>query len=322
MDTLAGGGGIDTLWGGAGNDTFVFREIGTANADTIGDWTSGQDTLLLDGAIMAALGASGDFVAGDVRFWASSTGAAHDADDRIIYNSTTRQIFYDADGNGSGGAQLIATLQSGATLVATDVAVEGGSSGQVINGTSGNDSLTGTRGDETINGLGGNDVIDGNGGSDSLDGGAGNDLVRGNGDNFLIDAGADVLIGGDGDDTLDGGNHHVDGTDANVDTLNGGLGNDEYVVDNEADVLVDAGGVDTVVAENIHWTLASGFENLIIDGGDAEIASTGIGNELDNHMTGNWGARLEGRGGDDTLIGSSGSSNGEDTPHLIGGDGN
>src|SRR5688572_1316392 len=76
-DTLAGGGGIDTLWGGSGADTFVFRETGTANADSIADWTSGSDTLLLDGAIMTALGANGDFSAGDARFWASSTGA-HD----------------------------------------------------------------------------------------------------------------------------------------------------------------------------------------------------------------------------------------------------
>ena len=78
---------------------------------------------------MTALGATGNFAAGDARFWASSTGTAHDADDRIIYNTTTRQIWYDADGNGAGAAQLIATLQSGATLVATDIVVEGGSGG-------------------------------------------------------------------------------------------------------------------------------------------------------------------------------------------------
>src|SRR5687767_11774222 len=139
-DTLAGAGGLDTLWGGSGADTFVFREMGTANADSIADWTSGSDTLLLDGTIMTALGASGDFTAGDARFWASSTGIAHDADDRIIYETDTRQIWYDADGNGAGARQLIATLQSGATLVATDIAVEGGgggAEGQVINGTAG-----------------------------------------------------------------------------------------------------------------------------------------------------------------------------------------
>ncbi len=122
-DTLWGAGGIDTLWGGSGADTFIFREMGTANADVMGDWTSGQDTLLLDGAVMTALGAGGDFTAGDARFWASSTGLAHDANDRVIYNSTTRQIFYDADGNGSGAAQLIATVQAGGTIAATDISV-------------------------------------------------------------------------------------------------------------------------------------------------------------------------------------------------------
>jgi hypothetical protein len=72
---------------------------------------------------MAALGADGDFVAGDARFWASSTGLAHDANDRVIYNTSTRGLYYDADGTGSGAAQLIATVQSGATIAATDIVV-------------------------------------------------------------------------------------------------------------------------------------------------------------------------------------------------------
>src|SRR5688572_12029481 len=203
-DTLEGGGGVDTLWGGSGSDTFIFRELGTANADSIADWTSGSDTLLLDGAVMTALGASGDFTAGDARFWASSTGIAHDADDRILYNSTTRQIFYDADGNGSGAAQLIATLQTGATLVATDIAVEGGSSGgggQTINGTSGNDSLLGGSGNDTINGFGGDDTLDGGEGFDSMDGGLGNDTYC---SNQLADASnpGDVIVDAGGTDTL------------------------------------------------------------------------------------------------------------------------
>jgi len=178
MDTLWGAGGFDTLWGGAGADTFIFREFGSANADNIGDWTSGSDTLLLDGAIMTALGASGDFAAGDARFWSSSTGAAHDADDRILYNTTTRQVFYDADGNGSGGAQLIATLQTGATLVATDIAVEGGSGSGPTVGTEGNDTLTGTTGDDTIDGLGGHDELRGLQGADLIRGGIGSGCVN------------------------------------------------------------------------------------------------------------------------------------------------
>ena len=58
-DTLTGGAGAnahragrrrhalgrgrgDTLWGGGGNDAFVFREMGTANADRVSDFTSAR----------------------------------------------------------------------------------------------------------------------------------------------------------------------------------------------------------------------------------------------------------------------------------------
>jgi Ca2+-binding RTX toxin-like protein len=472
-DTLWGAGGFDTLWGGSGADTFIFREFGSANADNIGDWTSGSDTLLLDGAIMTALGASGDFTAGDARFWASSTGIAHDADDRIIFNSTTRQIFYDADGNGSGAAQLIATLQAGATLVATDIAVEGGSGSGPIVGTEGNDTLTGTTGDDTIDGLGGHDELRGLQGADLVRGGAGNDTLFGHsdsgdgfedgavdtlegglgndeyhvsgqdGDVILADAGGidtvyawnsswtlgagleilvladnagvasdgtgneldndiygateggtllglggnDTLVlqnvqntaearGGDGNDTLhgggqpdllfgDAGNDVINGgagedlmdggsgddqlsggegadsfiggegndilasesnfgsgggNDPDIETLDGGLGDDRYIIDNAGDVLIDAGGIDLVHALNMDWTLGAGFENLVILNDVSENGFTGIGNELDNRLTASWaGSRLEGRDGDDTLVGADGQGAANE---LLGGAGN
>jgi serralysin len=285
QDTLWGAGGNDTLWGGGDGNTFIFRETGAANADTIGDWNSGRDHLLLDGAVMSALGASGNFAAGDARFWASSTGIAHDADDRIIYNSTTRQVFYDADGNGSGAAQLIATLQSGATLVATDIAVEGGGGGsedQAINGTAGDDSILGTGGADTINGLGGNDTLRGQ-------------------------DGVDAMIGGDGDDVLQGRDGGFNMPGASQETLDGGLGNDIFHVDAGDDVILDAGGVDRLVVYDMSWTLAAGFEHLTLRNDESESGFTGIGNELDNHIEATWaGSRLEGRDGDDTLVGASG----------------
>ena len=76
----------------------------------------------------------------------------------MIYETDTRQIWYDPDGNGAAARQLIATLQSGATLVATDIVVEGEdtSSGGA---TEGDDSIVGTAGDDTIDGLGGNDPV-------------------------------------------------------------------------------------------------------------------------------------------------------------------
>ena len=50
-------------------------------------------------------------------------GAAHDSNDRVLYNTSTGQLYYDADGSGSGAAQLIATISGNPTIAATDIAV-------------------------------------------------------------------------------------------------------------------------------------------------------------------------------------------------------
>jgi Ca2+-binding RTX toxin-like protein len=123
-DTLAGAGGVDTLWGGAGADTFIFRETGTGNADRISDWASGSDKVALDNAVMTALGGDGNFSSGDARF-AAGAGftSGRDATDRVIYNTTTGSLYYDADGSGSGAAQLIATVLNAPAVAATDIVV-------------------------------------------------------------------------------------------------------------------------------------------------------------------------------------------------------
>jgi Ca2+-binding RTX toxin-like protein len=319
-DTLDGDFGNDTLAGGAAADAFFFDDFGSAAADAISDFASGVDVLLLDAFVMD-LGTDGRFAAGDARFHAGAGATSgQDADDRIIYNTTTRQVFYDADGSGAQSAQLIATLQTGATLVATDVAVLNGSDpSSMINGTPGNDSLTGGTGDDTINGLAGDDTLDGSQGTDRLDGGSGNDsLIGGRFDFEPTEDGSDVLLGGDGNDTLDGWSARTFDYDLNVDTLDGGLGNDVFMVDNEGDVLSDAGGVDTVHALNVDWTLADGFENLIL-GNHNDFRTVGTGNGLDNVLGApgvGWYAWYRGLGGNDTLWGTMQS----DT--LEGGDGN
>jgi Ca2+-binding RTX toxin-like protein len=289
---------------------------GAANADTIDDFASGADKLRLDANVMTALGASGNFAAADARFWASSTGTAHDADDRVLYDTTTRQVFYDADGNGAGARQLLFTLQSGATLAATDMAVDnGGASGNVINGSAGNDSITGTFGNDTINGLGGNDTLNGNGGSDLLAGGDGDDRIANGREEFGNTAG-DTLIGGNGNDVLDARGGGGFSSTWTADTLDGGLGDDYFYVD-AGDVISDAGGIDTVEATDVSWTLADGFENLKVNTDIGEGAANGTGNSLNNEMWLTWGGgRLEGLGGDDTLHG------GEKESTLVGGDGN
>ncbi len=49
--------------------------------------------------------------------------AAGDADDRIIYNSATGQLFFDADGNGAIAQVQFATLALAPALIATDFLV-------------------------------------------------------------------------------------------------------------------------------------------------------------------------------------------------------
>jgi Ca2+-binding RTX toxin-like protein len=118
-NVLDGKGGADTLVGYGGADTFAFTSaLGVGNVDVIADFVSGTDKFALDDAVFTALGlgalSANAFVIGS---------AAGDADDRIIYNSATRQIFYDADGNGAGAQIQFAVLSLGAPLTAGDFTV-------------------------------------------------------------------------------------------------------------------------------------------------------------------------------------------------------
>src|SRR5438067_443828 len=321
-DRIESGAGNDTISGGGGQDQYVWHEYGAATADTVLNFDTGWDSIQLDAAAFTQIGASGRFASGDVRFYAAAgANAGHDADDRIVYNTSTGQLWYDADGNGPGAAQLIATLPAGATVVATDINVFGNAAPPppppgTINGTAGNDSLVGTPGNDTINGLGGDDTINGLDGNDSLDGGDGNDSIIGG-------TGLDVMVGGAGNDTLDGtilvdsgGRVHEA---AEADTLDGGLGNDTYIV-GASDVIVDAGGIDTVHAVGVNWTLGTGLENLVLNQPGPQVdGASGTGNELDNVIDAHGydhAGTLSGLGGNDTIF------SGQNSGLLLGGDGN
>ena len=341
-DTLAGGDGNDTLWGGNGADSFVFREFGTANVDRISDFASGSDKIVLDASAMAALGASGNFAAGDGRFAANSTGTSQDAGDRVIFNTTTEQLFYDADGNGSGAAVLIATLQSGASLAATDIVVENGGSsggGQTINGTSGNDTLAGGTGEDTINGLAGDDSIDGGDGNDSILGGDGNDRIDGDTVGFdgapgndYIDGGAgnDVIQGWKGDDTLIGGSGNdafrIDSASTDFssnppgsDSIDGGAGIDvirfgTFEVSSTGAVTIDLAAGTYSIADNGGSGIVLNVENVFGSAADDWIMGTNAANGLDGHFGND---TIEGLGGDDVLGMSEGGA-----ALLLGGAGN
>ena len=112
-DTILGGLGNDVLEGGLGNDSFVFNTAlsATANRDTLWDFFALYDTIKLENAVFTGLGtATGQLAAG--KFWASATGLAHDSDDRILYNTTSGVLSYDADGNGKLAAVQFAMIQT------------------------------------------------------------------------------------------------------------------------------------------------------------------------------------------------------------------
>jgi Ca2+-binding RTX toxin-like protein len=119
-DQLAGGTGNDTLTGGTGHDNFLFNSAlnAVSNVDHIVDFTAVDDTIVLDQTIFAAV-ATGTLAAS--AFFSGT--AAHDADDRIIYDSATGKIYYDADGNGAGAKLLFAQVTAGSLLTNADFSV-------------------------------------------------------------------------------------------------------------------------------------------------------------------------------------------------------
>ncbi len=118
-NVLNGGLAADSLVGFGGADTFAFTtSLGGGNVDFILDFVSGTDTIALDNAVFTGLGfgtlSSDAFVV---------DSAALDGNDHILYNSSTGEIFFDADGNGDGVAVHFATVNAGTLLVAGDFTV-------------------------------------------------------------------------------------------------------------------------------------------------------------------------------------------------------
>jgi Ca2+-binding RTX toxin-like protein len=125
-DTLTGAVGNDMLTGGDGNDVFIFNTTLNAktNLDTITDFISGNDEIQLSKAIFKGLTATGDL--SDVAFYVAADAVkGNDADDRVIYNTTTGALYYDADGSGKGAAVQVALIgtSSHPTLAYTDIQV-------------------------------------------------------------------------------------------------------------------------------------------------------------------------------------------------------
>ena len=120
-DVLRGGTGVDTLTGGIGNDTFRFSaliECGDVITD-FGNILSSDDRFQITAAAFG-----GGLVAGALaanQFVTRADNLAQDSDDRFIFNTTDRTLWFDADGSGAGAAIMVADLQAGAIVTAADI---------------------------------------------------------------------------------------------------------------------------------------------------------------------------------------------------------
>jgi Ca2+-binding RTX toxin-like protein len=123
-NTLNGGLGNDILTGGAGADFIRFDTLlnAASNRDTITDFSVTDDTLQLENAIFGSLTTIGTLAAGSFHSGAGFTSAG-DANDYVIYNTTTGALYYDAGGNTGAAAVQFATLTGAPALTNLDFMV-------------------------------------------------------------------------------------------------------------------------------------------------------------------------------------------------------
>jgi Ca2+-binding RTX toxin-like protein len=117
-NVINGGNGNDELIGRAGQDSFLFDSPlnAASNIDHVTDFSVADDTILLDQTIFSSSLGLGNISAGELVIGT----VAQDADDRLIYDSTTGALFYDNDGNGGNAQVQFATLGTGLALTNLD----------------------------------------------------------------------------------------------------------------------------------------------------------------------------------------------------------
>ena len=79
---------------------------------------------MFDDNVFPSAGPPGEYTANDPRFYAAAGATqGHDESDRIVYDTTTGELYYDPDGSGLAPAEIIATLQGDPAVAATDILI-------------------------------------------------------------------------------------------------------------------------------------------------------------------------------------------------------
>lgn len=104
----------DTLTGGLGQDYFYFTTGIGSDVDQITDFTSVDDILMLDDSIFA--GVPTGFLAANAFLSGAGATSAATAAQRFIHDTTTGDVYYDADGAGGAAAVLFANVGAGTPM--------------------------------------------------------------------------------------------------------------------------------------------------------------------------------------------------------------
>ena len=126
-DRLAGGAGLDTLVGGEGADWFIFDSTpGVSNVDTIRGFAPGTDKIVLSAKVFGKFTGSnaGSAITAD-NLVVGPAAKALDANDYVIWNTSTGTLSYDADGSGPGAAIPFAKVELTGTVApsASDILI-------------------------------------------------------------------------------------------------------------------------------------------------------------------------------------------------------
>jgi methionine-rich copper-binding protein CopC len=115
-DVITGGAGSDQITGGAGADQFKFDQpSGSSNLDTIADFVSGTDKLMLSVKIFKALGTKAGAVTSAQFVQGAGLTTGQDATDRLVFNTSNSTLYYDADGSATAQAGVAVAVLTGVT---------------------------------------------------------------------------------------------------------------------------------------------------------------------------------------------------------------